>query len=175
MMVRSDPVSPVELRNPAGIRVADQAWIATALLHREHPERHDFSIEEIVERARQEHGSPELPAGVKHHVSFHGVANKEPNPADYRMLFATGRGIRRLYRPGDPAHPQRKGKIVPRRDQIPPHYHFLLEWYENEFAKARPDRQASSDPILSLLGLGSEIWQDEDPDEFVRRLREGWE
>lgn len=172
---RSPQVLEAARLDPADIRVADQAWIATALLHREHPDRRDFSIEEIVERARQEHGSGELPPGVKHHVSYHAVANKEPNPADHRMLYATGRGTRRLYRAGDPAHPHRKGKIVPRRDQIPPRYHFLLEWYESEFAKAGLDQQASPDPILALLGLGSEIWQDEKPDEFVRRLREGWE
>ncbi len=30
------------------------------------------------------------------------------------------------------------------------------------------------DPILRLRGLGKEIWGDEHPDEYVRRLREGW-
>ncbi|MEK7405941.1 MAG: hypothetical protein AAB225_12605 [Acidobacteriota bacterium] len=162
-------------RNPAGIRVADQAWIATALLHREHPERQDFSIEEITDRARKETWSTEVSPGVKNHISYHAVANKEPNPSHHRMLYATGRGIRRLYRPGDPAHPLRKGKIIPRRDQIPPRYHFLLDWYENEFAMAASDQRTSPDPILGLLGLGSEIWAGESPDEYVRRLREGWE
>ena len=31
-----------------------------------------------------------------------------------------------------------------------------------------------ADPILSLHGLGKEIWADEDADAYVRRLREGW-
>ena len=155
--------------------MADQAWIATALLHREHPERHDFSIEEIIERARSEHWSSEVPPGVALHVSYHAVAAKKPDPSDHRLLHATGRGFRRLYRPGDPVHPLRKGKILPRRDQIPPRYHYLLDWYQEEFAKTPTDGQASPDPILALLGLGSEIWQGEAPDEFVRRLREGWE
>jgi bifunctional DNA-binding transcriptional regulator/antitoxin component of YhaV-PrlF toxin-antitoxin module len=30
------------------------------------------------------------------------------------------------------------------------------------------------DPILSLTGLGREIWEGVDPDEYVRNLREGW-
>jgi len=30
------------------------------------------------------------------------------------------------------------------------------------------------DPILHLRGLGKEIWQDEEPDDYVRRLRESW-
>jgi hypothetical protein len=34
--------------------VADEVWIAAALLHGEHPESLDFSIEEIVERAAAE-------------------------------------------------------------------------------------------------------------------------
>jgi len=31
------------------------------------------------------------------------------------------------------------------------------------------------DPILALSGLGKEIWEGVDPDEYVRELREGWE
>ena len=159
----------------AGIRLADQAWIATALLHREHPERADFSIQEIVDRARQEHWSAEVPPGLGMHVSYHAVAEKKPDPSDHRMLHTTRRGFRRLYRPGDPVHPLRRGKTLPQRDQIPARDHALLDWYEKEFAKAPLDGQASLDPILALLGLGSEIWRDENPDEYVRRLREGWE
>lgn len=159
----------------AEIRVADQAWIAAALLHREHPKRRDFSIEEIIERARKEHWSSEVPPGVLMHVSYHAVAEKKPDPADHRMLHATRRGFRRLYRPGDPVHPLRKGKTCPRRDQIPVRYHFLLDWYETEFAQEPAGGHVTSDPILGLLGLGSEIWQGESADEYVRRLREGWE
>src|SRR5205085_7010490 len=36
------------------LKVADEVWIAVALLHREHPERGDFTIEEIVDRAKLE-------------------------------------------------------------------------------------------------------------------------
>jgi hypothetical protein len=31
------------------------------------------------------------------------------------------------------------------------------------------------DSILALRSMGKEIWADEDPDEYVRRLRAGWE
>ena len=34
----------------AAIRVADEVWIAAALLHREHPEAADFSLKEIEAR-----------------------------------------------------------------------------------------------------------------------------
>ncbi len=36
------------------IRVADEVWVATALLHRRHPDRSDFSAVEIVRQAEAE-------------------------------------------------------------------------------------------------------------------------
>ena len=39
-----------------------------------------------------------------------------------------------------------------------------------------PARRATRvDPILALRGLGRELWQDQDPDEYVASLRRGWE
>ena len=32
-----------------------------------------------------------------------------------------------------------------------------------------------SDPLLALRGSGKTLWADEHADEYVRRLREGWE
>ena len=155
------------------IRVADEVWVATALLHREQPERPDFTIEDIIRRAEKEGLSAELRPGVKVHAYTHCVANKEPDPGRYRMLFATGSNTRRLYRPSDIANPQRTGKMKPRRDQIPARYHELLGWYESEYCL----RTSLAEPDLldELRGSGREIWRDEDPDEYVRRLREGWE
>ena len=37
------------------------------------------------------------------------------------------------------------------------------------------DEGEAEDPILGLLGLGKEIWMNEDADAYVRRLREDWE
>ena len=31
------------------------------------------------------------------------------------------------------------------------------------------------DPLLALLGSGDGLWADEHADEYVNRLREGWE
>src|ERR1035441_2021789 len=36
------------------LKVADEVWIATASLHREHAERKDFTVQEIIARARSE-------------------------------------------------------------------------------------------------------------------------
>lgn len=153
--------------------VADEVWIATALLHRQHPERSDFTVGEIVRQAEAAKvaGSPLRP-GVQVHAYLHCVANKVPNPGRHRMLFETSKGRRRLFRPGDPCHPRRlSGKNVPLADDIPVAYRKLLDWYRNEYAG---DAGHETDPILSLRGLGKTIWADEEADAYVDRLREGW-
>lgn len=116
------------------IKVADEVWIATALLHREHPEKEAFSNSEIVDRVYEEGISETLRPGVQVHVSTHCVANKRPNPGNYRILYETARGERRLYRDGDDFHPYREGgKTTPDPQDIPPEYHDLLDWYEKEY------------------------------------------
>ena len=118
------------------MKVADEVWVVTALLHHENPRRPDFSVAEIVDRAAVEGLSAELRPGVQVHAALHCVANKRPNPANYRMLYETGRGRRRLFRMGDLAHPYRKGKITPSPDNIPEAYHYLFDWYRNDYGGA---------------------------------------
>lgn len=158
------------------VRVADEVWIATALLQREHPDRGDFAVAEIVARAQDENltGAPSLRPGVRTHVVQHCVAAKPASPNRCRMLVATGRGRRRLYLPTDQCHPDRQsGKSVPRRQQIPEAYHPLLDWYDNLCNGAQ--LSGAQDPILALRGLGKELWRDEEADRYVQRLREGWQ
>ncbi len=157
------------------VRVADEVWIATALLHRENPKRKDFTIAEIMDRVQKERIHTPLRPGVRVHVLQHSVANRAKDPARYRMLFATGKLTRRLFRKGDPFHPDRDGsKIIPNSGEIPAKYRFLLDWYESDYAP--PTRKGSrEDSILELKGLGKEIWKNVDADEYVRKLREGWE
>ena len=118
-------------RQAENIKVADEVWIATALLHRERPESDDFSIREIVDRVAQENIAGRLRPGVQVHVSLHCVANKRPNPGNYRMLYETARGRRRLFRLSiDDYHPYREGgKILPEREDLSEPYWELLEWY----------------------------------------------
>jgi hypothetical protein len=156
------------------IKVADAVWIATAMLHRKHPEQPDFAIEEIVEQAKQESQNIPFRPGVYVHVVQHCVANRPPNPGRYRMLFETAPGRRRLFRKGDSYHAQREGaKITPKREDIPS-YEALLKWY-NDWNARTTNATTQADPLLSLRGSGKHLWADEHADDYVRRLREGWE
>jgi hypothetical protein len=157
------------------IKVADEVWVAAALLHREHPEREDFSVAEVVERAKAEGASERLRPGVYVHVVQHCVAGRAPNPGRYCMLVETGRNRRRLFRPGDPFHPLRDGsKTVPDVDELPAKYRGLLEWYKKEYSRSKT-AMTESDPLLALRGSGKALWADEHADEYVKHLREGWE
>jgi hypothetical protein len=157
------------------IKVADEVWLATALLHRENPSRVDFTLSEIVERAAKEGIVDELRPGVYVHAALHCVANRPPNPGRYRMLYETKPKYRRLFRPGDSYNPQREGsKIAPATDEIPLRYADLLKWYEN-WSRSQGKKASESDPLLALYGSGKKLWADEHADEYVARLREGWE
>jgi hypothetical protein len=157
------------------IKVADEVWIATALLHHEHPDAADFSIDQIMDRARREGLHEPLRPGLYVHVVSHCVANRAPNPGRYRMLLETGEGRRRLYRPGDPYHSSREGsKTIPDVSELPYGYEGLLQWY-HDWTKRAVDDLVKNDPLLQAQGSGRHLWADEHADEYVRRLREGWE
>ena len=165
----------VNAKSRKSLKVADEVWIATALLHREDPKRVDFSVSEIVDRARRENIFGELRPGVQVHAYLHCVANLPPNPGRYRMLYATGKNTRRLFREGDDFHPERRAsKSTPAKENIPSEYQSLLVWYQTKFSDKRKST-GTSDPILELRGLGKEIWVGEKADEYVSRLRGGWE
>lgn len=154
----------------ASVRVADEVWIATALLHREHPRKADFTLKEIEARIERE-GLTDARAGIYPHLSVHCVANRPPNGGTYRMLFETAPSRRRLYRPGDPYHPKREGgKTTPDASHIPAKYHRLLDWYDREWAPSQP-----ADPLLALAGRHRDVWRGVDADAYVRSLREGFE
>jgi len=118
------------------VKVADEVWIATALLHKENPGKESFRPNEIVDRVFQEKLFERLRPGVTIHVSQHCVANKRPNPSNYRMLYSLDNGTRRLYKPRDDFHPYREGgKMVPVKADIPEKYWELVDWWNNEYCE----------------------------------------
>jgi hypothetical protein len=166
-------MSPV--LSPAQVKVADEVWIIAALLQREQPTRPDFSVEEIMARAEREKLTNPLRPGFYVHVIQHCVANRAPNPGRYRMLFETSSGRRRLFRQGDVYHPEREGgKITPPTEDLPSCFRGLLDWY-HEWSALAVRQAAEQDPLLQLRGSGRRLWGREHADDYVRRLREGWE
>lgn len=157
------------------LKVADEVWLATAQLHKSQPTASDFSVEEIVACANKLEDPDHLRPSVYVHAIQHCVANRPPNPGRYRMLYETSEGRRRLFRKSDPFHPARAGsKIAPEPEDIPVEYQKLLLWYE-EWSERSAKAQSTEDPLLRLSGSGKRIWADEPADEYVERLREGWQ
>ena len=167
------------------LKVADEMWIAAALLQRELGLDADFTPADIVRRAVQEHLSPERRPGVLLHAQYHAVASRPPNPGRYRMLTETRRGRRRLFRPGDPSDPRREGaKAQPHRNDIPQGYHYLVDWYVDEYLTAQPEAEGTEtqpeQPQHPMDALREWAWRVRpfrgiDADKYVAELREGWD
>jgi hypothetical protein len=154
------------------LKIADEVFIATAVLHKENPDRDGFKIGEIVDRVANLFGDSR--PGVRVHASVHCVANRPPDPAPHRMLFELENHRRRLLKSGDAVHPQRKGKIWPDAESVPPEYRDLIEWAKQRFEEGEPPRARWLDGLFQMRGMGRELWKGQDPDEYVRELRENW-
>ena len=134
------------------MKVADEVWTSVALLHKENPERADFTVEEIKARAQRENWP--IRPGFTVHASYHCLANKPANPANHRMLYEDSRGRKKLYRPGDPCHSEREnGKIHPDKQDLLPAYQSLVDWYEASDSKLDTVRIGAKMPGTSRLGL----------------------
>lgn len=131
--------------------IADVAWLATAMLHKENPQETDFSVKEIAEKARQEKLVAGFRSGLQVHISKHCVANKSPNPAVHRMLYKTVRGRRRLFRPGDDFHRDRaQGKMCPVKDDLLPTFRPIVDWYETVYANPASESCDSASQVQSI-------------------------
>jgi AbrB family looped-hinge helix DNA binding protein len=132
------------------MKVADEVWVSTALLHAENPGRADFAVEEIKARARQEKW--QIRPGFSVHASYHCLANKPANPANHRMLFEDSRGRKRLFRQGDACHSDRQaGKARPNKQDLPVQYQNLVDWYDSVYSRrSRPNESGGSSAPLAI-------------------------
>jgi len=161
----------------SNMRLADRIWLAVALLQRTFPDRAFSKLEIREELLKSGLGSGTNTASVNAHLKQHLVANVPPSTGKYTMLFETKVGFLRLFRAGDVIDPQRQSgrgsKYMPKRNEIPSHYHDLLDWYE-EWSRQMIAGGASDwegDPLVQLIGSGKHIWADEHADEYVQNLR----
>ena len=51
-------------------------------------------------------------------------------------------------------------------------YRKLIDWVKQSYRRARPSQGRRLDGIQQLRGMGRTLWQGEDPDDYVRKLRE---
>jgi hypothetical protein len=164
----------VQQETETHLLVADEVWCALAIMHKNHPQRISFSAKEILHQVKAEHAHTDIRAGIQAHIYLHNVANLEPNSARYRMFYKLEDDTYRLYRPGDPAHPLRKGKMVPKRAELPARYHDLLDWYEREYSRGAI-QQEQKDLIEQMWGAGRHIWVGVNADDYVNDLRRDWD
>jgi len=150
------------------MKVADAVWVATAWLHFRNPDRAKigFSTEEIVQNVEALRLTQGDTKSIRQHVNQHCVANREPNPNRPRMLYALGKGDRKLYKDGDNFQPARAGSPThPEWSELPSEFKYLQRWYEEEW------NVSSVDPLLALAGT----WTFGSAEEYLRELREGWD
>ncbi len=152
------------------LSAADAVWVATALLHREQPDRSGFTVKAITDRVAAEHLSSRNSMSIYQHANQHCVANRPPNAAKLRMLIETAEGLRRLYREGDPTDPRRAGsRSTPER--LPEPYSELVNWYGQWAREQDQAAREDDDPLALLAGT----WHYGDGDAYVNSLRDGWE
>ena len=120
------------------IKVADEVWISLALLQYENLSAKSFSNKQIINRIKKENIYGSVRPGIQTHIVSHCLANKPAKPNRCRMLFSLSDGTKRLYRDSDNCHSSRRnGKTQPKKSDIPKKYRYLLDWYNNEYNRAK--------------------------------------
>ncbi len=118
------------------MKAAHEIWVATALLHGEHPLRRDFSVPEILGRALAENPAAGFSEVLSGYAITDCVAIFPPRAVSCRILTATRHDRRRLFRQGDPCHPDRSAaKTRPDKSELPARYHYLVDWYDREYCR----------------------------------------
>lgn len=159
----------ISVEKNLALTAGDAVWVATAMLHREHPKADDFTVDEIVSKVRTENLTSTKEGTVYHHANWHCVANRPPNDAKLRMLYETSDGRRRLFCSSDVSHHERNGRVTPKQSEMPSELWPLLVWHQEWCAKRR-SVAAVNDPLLALAGTANGIWP-EDAVKYVNRLR----
>ena len=156
------------------IKVADELFVAVALLQREHPEKEAFSVQEILKRAKEENLAGSLRPGLKVHAYSHAVANLPAHGGKYRILYKISNGKLRLLQAGDDVHPDRTQKIWPNPEEVPERYRPLIAWAQKQYAQQKSQRGRWLDGIFQMKGLGKKLWAGQDADAYVNQLRKDW-
>ncbi len=157
------------------LSVADAVWIGVALLHNSRPSQAQFTNDEIVSSVLKHRLTKATEKSIRQHVIQHCVAECKPQPNRSCMLHATRDSHRRIFHDWeDQPHPERRGAPThPVWENLPAQYAYLQQWYEERRNK-RTSEMSRQDPLLDLIGSGSEIWTGHSADDYVTNLRAGW-
>jgi hypothetical protein len=163
-----------QISEVGSLKVADAVWIGAALLQEQSADPNsNFSTEDIVEKVQGLRLTSGTRKSIWQHVNQHCVANRKPQPNRSCMLYATGRGNRRLYRTTDVPHEERRGGAThPAWDVLPAQYRYLESWYA-EWDGAHV--ASGEDPLLAIVGSGRGFFGDVGADAYVSSLRQDWE
>ena len=134
------------------LRVADEAWIATALLTENTLRRRILVFPKFA-------SGPTLSfmktprTLVPHRESLCGFETTYACSVSHATR--NGPGKRRLYRTGDPCHPKRKGKIHPDKEQLPDKYRKLVDWYAEDYSHAAGESGKSNSLAVLTRFIGT--------------------
>ena len=182
------------------IKVADEVWIATAMLQKmEDPERCCWEEDEIIDQImdnQEEYFQPEKPAirykAIINHIRQHSVADKSASPARLRMLSPCReeqfdhKRHRVVYIDNDQhdCHIDRTGKMVPVLAEVPPEYHDiteeLLQWWIDQGGNPDAVHSADTPPItkgqrLNQIRLRYDIYPflvNQDEFELLKQIKD---
>lgn len=156
------------------LTTANGVWIATALLHKENPDRQSFQTREIIQKVKDLNIQNASDATLSVHVSHHCVASGKASPDTHRKLTRVQNGWYVLFQLGDPFHPSRnRGRIEPLSEMVPTEYRHLLDWYKNEYC----ENEVTDSPIIPAEAKFARVEQNsvKFPDEVknVLELQDG--
>jgi len=153
--------------------VADEAWCALALLHREQETRESFSAREILDRVKPSAPAPCFALASKPTSTCTTLPTSNPTLPGTACSTNSQRYYR-LFRPTpiNTPFPQGKNKTVPggtaRSIPLPPGL------VRTGILHKGVSHEEEDDPILKMRGVGKEMWAPTDADEYVRDLRSNW-
>jgi len=122
------------LRNYNTINLIDKIWLSVASLHYDNPTAKFFKNRDIIKRIAMlfyQGDEKQVDAGAPVLISSHLVAENPKLGVWRKYLTSEGRAQRRLYKSGDPTHPDREaGETHPDLNDIVAEFQYLLEWYQ---------------------------------------------
>lgn len=132
------PSGKKSLSHNPSVTMAEAAWIATAILHRDYGADELFTVGQIADMVddRKIYTKPHSKTSLQTAITGTCVANTNATSANHRLLYRAKQGRYRLYHKGDDHHKSRKGGLTcPKPNDLPSKYKGLVKWYKDIYNK----------------------------------------